>query len=249
MRASFLHGRGIRRFTVAIAFALTAASPCLADDLDSLLGEMDGAYGHYRQAMFYLRTGNPAVAGFDLKQMRAKWSAILENYADDPPPPFAADADFGASLSAVAEAIESGLEQVAAGDAEAGRAVLAPVRATLSDLRRRNRLYLPSDCIDEFSAAADSLWRFRHAPPAFADAEAVNGLRRSAAIVEHQLARCRELAASVYGTGEEFQTLFDGAARSVQSLWPAIDDADEQRIINILREFRSFDQMIYLRYG
>ena len=168
MRQFFPHGRGLRRLAVAVALALTAAVPCLADDLDSFLGDVDGAYGHYRQAMFYLRTGNPAVAGFDLKQMRAKWSAILEDYADDPPAPFAADPEFGASLSEVAAAIESGLEQVAAGDAEAGRAVLSPVRATLSDLRRRNRLYLPSDCIDEFSTAADALWRFRHAPPAFA---------------------------------------------------------------------------------
>lgn len=249
MRAAFSDGQGLRRFTAVLAFALTAASPCLAGGLDAFLDDVASANGHYRQAMFYLRTGNPAVADFELKQMHRVWAAVMEGHAGAPPPPFAGDPEFGNSLSAIATAIDAGLEHVAAGDSEAGRAALAPVRGLLSDLRRRNRLYVASDCIDEFSAAADALWRFRHAPPAFADAEAVNSLRRSAAIVEHHLVRCRSMAAPSEGAGEEFRALFDGAARSVRSLWPAIDAADEQRLINILREFRSFDQMIYLRYG
>lgn len=239
---------------VALMAMLTvAAGPCLADgpagDLDEFLGDIGDAYGHYRQAMFYLHTGNPAVAGFDLGQMQEKWAAVIDTHAGDPPSPFAGDPELGPSLSAIALAIDSGLGHVAAGDAEAGREALAPVRAMLSDLRRRNRLYILSDCIDEFSAAADALWRFRQAPPDFADAGAVNDLRRSAAIVEFQLRRCRALAEPAHGSGEEFRALFDGAAQSAQSLWPAIDAADEQRVINILREFRSFDQMIYLRYG
>ena len=249
MRRAFPDGRRFRRFAAGLAIMLTAAGSCVAGTLNVFLSDIDDAYGHYRQAMFYLRTGSPAVAGFDLKQMREKWAAIMDRHAGDPPPPFADDPEFGASLSAIAAAIDAGLEHVAAGDADAGRTALAPVRTTLSTLRRRNGLYVRSDCIDEFSAAADALWRFRHAPPAFADREAVNSLRRRAAIVEYQLARCEGLVEPDEKASEEFRTLFDGATRSIRSLWPAIDDADEQRVINILREFRSFDQMIYLRYG
>ena len=250
MRRSYAQGRRVRRFTAALITVLAVAvGPSLAAELGAFLDDTGEAYGHYRQAMFYLRTGNPAVAGFDLTQMQEKWAAVIDAYADDPPAPFAADPEFGPSLTAVAAAVDTGLEQVAADDAEAGREALAPVRAILSDLRRRNRLYVLSDCIDEFSAAADALWRFRHAPPDFADTDAVNDLRGSAAIVEYQLRRCRSLAEPAHGSGEEFRALFDGAAQSAHSLWPAIDAADEQRVINILREFRSFEQMIYLRFG
>ncbi|NNG05639.1 MAG: hypothetical protein HKM95_16270 [Inquilinus sp.] len=245
------NGRSAASVT-AVLFALVlafGAGPARAADLADFLAETGAAYEHYRQTMFYLRTGNPAVAEFDLQLMRDKWAALEETYAADPPAPFSADPGFAATVSAVARAIDGGIANVATEDAEAARAALAPIRGLLGDLRRRNGLYTLSDCVDEFSASAEALWVYRHAPPDFADPEAVNGLRRAAAVAGFLLGRCRAMAAPAHGAAEEFQALFDGAKASASSLWPAIDAGDTQRVINILREFRSFDQMIYLRYG
>lgn len=238
------------RFALAVVLALLPlVAPARATDMRAFLAELGAADDHYRQAMFYLRTGNPSVAGFDLEQMQEKWSAIEARYADAPPPPFAADPGFGETLAAVAEALADGATRTAADDAEGARAALMPIRGLLGDLRRRNHLYTLSDCLDEFSAAADTLWRYRHAPPDFADADAVNAMRRAAAVAGYVLGRCRAMAEPSHGSATEFQTLFDGAEASAASLWPAMDSGDTQRVINILREFRSFDQMIYLRYG
>lgn len=241
-----------RSFSLApvVGLVLLLATPSAgASDLRQFLADVDVAYDHYRQAMFYLRTDNPSVAGFDLEQMQGKWSAITARYAEAPPRPFAADPGFDETLTAVGAALADGVTLAGADDADAARSALAPIRDLLGDLRRRNQLYTLSDCVDEFSAAADTLWAYRHAPPDFADADAVNAMRRAAAIAEYLLGRCRAMAEPAHGTAAEFQALFDGAEASAASLWPAIDADDTQRVINILREFRSFDRMIYLRYG
>jgi len=47
----------------------------------------------------------------------------------------------------------------------------------------------------------------------------------------------------------EFVRLFDGAESSVASLMPALDARDSQAVVNVLRELRSFDRILFFRFG
>jgi hypothetical protein len=66
---------------------------------------------------------------------------------------------------------------------------------------------------------------------------------------ENLLKDCRSMAPAAYEKDPEFQRLFDGTLESVQSMYPAIESQEPERVVNVLRELRSFDRIIYFRFG
>ena len=122
---------------------------------------------------------------------------------------------------------------------------LAPIRSALAALRARNQVRVFSDCIDEANAAMDALWVFRKSPPAFDKPEQVNDLRAKTAVAAYLYRRCVERAPATIAEAPEFKRIMGGTLESLGRMWAAIDAADEERVISILREIRSFDRMVW----
>lgn len=235
------------KLMVLLALVLpTAASAGELGDFHQLVAK---AYAPYRSAMFYLRTGNPGVAALEISAAGDHWQAVVDRFAKHPPDAVADDPMFRDSLMSVASALDAGREAIDADDIDHAREVLATVRADLSELRRRNGLWLFSDCVDEMNAAMDRLWVFRHEPPAFGEIDQVNAVKREAAITGFLYRRCYDAAPIDLKASGEFERLFEGSLQSLPLIFEALDQASEARLINILRELRSFDRMIWLQYG
>jgi hypothetical protein len=238
------------RFAVLwLAVALGCPVAAAASELKSFNAAVADAYGHYRGAVFYLRTGNAGVAAVELAQMASKWRVLVERFAATPPDAFADDATWRATLDGIAVALATASAAAERGEAEGARHALAPVRAELAALRRRNNIAVFSDCVDELGGAMEALWRYRHEPPDFDSGEAVDRLKARLGVVEYLFQRCRDRAPTVHRESEDFNRLIDGSLESLKRLWAALARQDGQAVINSLRELRSFDAMLFLRYG
>jgi len=106
-----------------------------------------------------------------------------------------------------------------------------------------------SDCVDEMNAQFDVLWRYRREPPDLTSLQEVNAAKDQAAVTAHWYQRCRVQAPAAFAEDAEFSRLMDGSISSLKLIWSALDEENEMRFINILRELRSYDRLIWLRFG
>ena len=236
--------------TVAVFLSLFALSPfASASELNTFHREVGSAFAHYRGALFYLRTGNDATAALELELLREKWNEIHNRWRQRPPDAFADDPRWQESMASIGASIEAGLKSFDSSSTKAARKELLPVRRILHELRTRNGLYTFSDCIEEMNRHMSEVWHYRRNPPDFNDSKQVNALKTKVAVYEYLLQKCRTGAPARYGKNAEFNRLFDGAENSVRTLWDATDKGQRRRFINILRELRPFDRLIFLRFG
>ncbi len=237
----------------ALALALVAAllwpTATRADATAAFLEASAQAYAPYRGALSYLHTGNAGLAALALDAMAARWAALCDRFRDQPPAAFAEDPAWQASLDAITGGIETARAQLESGDTAGATAALAPIRAALGGLRRRNGIVTFTDRIDAFSAAMATIWVHRSKPPDMADPQA------NAARAEQTRTLRRALEAVAAGRPEkiagdpQFQRLIEGSFKSVATIERAIEARDQALLISALRELRSTEQLLWLYFG
>lgn len=234
---------------VVLATGLLPLQPASASNLKQFNTDIQAAFAHYRSALFYLRTGNEATGGLELDLFNEKWSAINKKWSTARPDAFADDQDWHKTLKAVGTLISKSLKALDGAGMKDARQTLLPIRKMLHELRTRNGVYIFSDCVEEMGGQIQALWAYRRNPPDFTSLEQLNSVKAKAAVYEFQIKKCRAQAPERYKTNSEFNRLFDGAENSVRTLWDATDKGQRRRFINILRELRPFDRLIFLRFG
>lgn len=239
-----------RRLGATLVLLLVATAPAAgASELSRFNAAVAEAFTHYRGALFYLRTENPAVAEFELQDAVALWSKKVMPFRDAAPDAFTDDPDWAVTLDQVSEGLRQGQDLARQSEIAAAITALQPLQAAMADLRARNGVRVFSDCIDEANAAMEALWVYRHDPPDFADSAEVNDLRAKTAVTAYLYARCQQTAPPEIVEAVEFQRIMEGSLLSLDRMWPAIDAGNSEAVINILRELRSFDRMLWLQFG
>ena len=225
------------------------AGPAAADGVQAFHDKVGAAMKHVRLAQFYLRTGNLAVAGAELDQATENWAAVTAAFGAKPPGKLAGDSGFGADLTAIGGALDAALAAVDADERDAAAARLKPVAGRLAALRKRNGLWIFSDCIAAMNRAMDAAWVYRRKPPDFGDPAQVAEMDRRLAALQHWYKRCYREAGPRERANPAFKRLFPGSLESVARLLRAARDRSALRVVNNLRELRSFDRLIWLYLG
>ncbi len=207
------------------------------------------AYAGYRAAASYLRTGNPGLASLELASALESWGNVVVANADSPPPPYADDPKFMSTLTDIEKTLEVAMAKAEDGDSEGALETLEPVRGVIYDLRTRNGVRLYADCITELNRAMEPLYTHRHDPPDLSLSNVREQVTAESRTYENLLKDCRAMAPEAYENDSEFQRLFDGTMESILSMYPAIESQNPERVVNVLRELRSFDRIIYFRFG
>ncbi len=241
--------RGLR--IVSVVLCLWALVPVgrAADDeaTEAFHAAVAAAYRHYREAVHYHETGNAELADLALDQFVADWKALAARYAEKAPPGYAKDEAFAETLAAI-----EGKAASAVGSAPA-EALLAlrPIRADLAALRKRSGQQSFSDCVDAMNEAMSGLYLYfqRRTMLDLARPRAVAEFRAAAARAEAPYRRCRDEAPAAHRESPEFRRLFEGALASFARLAEFLEARDEQQLYNTLGELRSFDKLIWLRFG
>ena len=234
---------------LGLALALSFIGPAAADVLQDFHRSAGAAMKHVRFAQFYLRTGNLAVAGTELDGAVEKWAELTAAHGGKAPGKLTRDAGFADDLKAVTDALSAALNAVDSDDRDAAAGRLKPVAGRLAALRKRNGLWIYSDCIAAMNRAMDDAWVYRHKPPDFADAAQVAEMDRRFAALKHWYTRCQREAGPRERGHPAFKRLFDGSLESIDRLIRAGKDKSALRVVNNLRELRSFDRLIWLHLG
>ena len=243
------HGVLALALLAALLWPTTARADATPEFLTAFLEASAEAYAPYRGAMSYLHTGNAGLAALALDAMAARWAALCDRFRDQPPAAFAEDPAWQASLDAITGRIETARAQLESGDTAGATAALAPIRAALGGLRRRNGIVTFTDRIDAFSAAMATIWVHRRNPPDMADPQA------KAARAEQTRTLRRALEAVAAGRPEkiagdpQFQRLIEGSFKSVATIERAIEARDQALLISALREIRSSEQLLWMNFG
>ena len=217
-----------------------------ADAFDALVDE---AQAGFRAALFYARTGNPALAGIELGQAQDAWDGIVSKYGSNPPKAYANDSRWTADLKEIAGRVAKGLELLDMEQGKAARKELAPVRDLVYGLRDRAERKGYSECVTDLNRQMDLLFKWRHDRPDFTKPGTADAVM--AAVVKYRdiLRRCRGLAGEKLKSAADFKRIYDGADISISSMPAAVDRKDALGVVNILRELRSFDRILYFKLG
>ena len=207
------------------------------------------AYGFYREAFFLLKTENPQVASLELEEMAIRWTGIIKKFGLKPPDIYSNDQQWKNTLEAINKAIKYGLAKTIKGETKEAIKTLRPIRKLLSELRKRNGVYVYSDTVDKANAAFKRLKKFRYNPPDFNIVEEVDQLRQSLATTIYWYKQCEKTAPESIRKNPEFNRLIDDSLYSLSRVWIAIANKKKSNLISILRGLSSSDQMLFLRFG
>jgi hypothetical protein len=233
--------RGLRLVSAVLCLvAVLAPRPAAADEAtDAFHAAVAGAYRHYREAIHYYETGNTELGELALDQFAAEWKSLSARYAGAPPPVYVNDTAFTETLAAIEAKAAS-----AVGSAPAETLLaLKPIRADLAALRKRSGQRVFSDCVDAMNAAMDRLWAYRQRPP---DAKQRPAFQAAARATAGRYRECLEQAPAALRESAEFRRMLEGALASLARLEAA---TEAELIVSLLRELRSFDKLIWLRFG
>ncbi len=240
----------LRRWLSVAVFLVVLAPAAGASELSAFNTAVADAYGHYRQASFYLRRGaSPDIAALELESFIEKWRAVVEKFAGAPPDAFADDPQWGGTLTEIASRAGSALAALDEGNAEAAEDSLAPVRGLLGDLRRRNGVTTYSDTVNALSAGMQAFLKYRRNPPEFSDRGQVDAMLRQAAVVGYLFDQCEARAPGEILADEEFRRLIDGARDSMEKVWKSSETGDSRLLSVGIGEIRSFERILFLRFG
>lgn len=228
-------------------FALGSAAQ--ADEAADFDAAVTDAYRSYRTGLFYARTGNTDLAGLEFAAAQDAWTAITEKFSTRPPAAYAADGRWREDLGAVAARLAEGVKLLEDGKGKEAHDAALPVADILSALRTRNGRANYSDCVLGLTKRMDALFRWRHRPPDFAKPGQADKAMADALAYRGHLRRCRAMAPEGYVQDADFKRLYDGADASISSMPAAIDRKDALGVVNILRELRSFDRIIFFKLG
>jgi hypothetical protein len=239
------------RVWVLLLGVLIAAYPGTgkADTATAFHQAVSDAYGHYREAFFYLRRGNAMTAAFELEAMIEKWQAMLKAHGGTPPAPYAKDPKWLATLNEVGSIAEGALESAGSGAAEPAYEMLKPVRVMLRDLRQRNGVRLFRDEVEDANAAFDALFEYRRNPPDFNDPASVKGLREKLQKTIDAYQTCLDKAPPAMAKDEQFQRLLTDSLTFLKRIELAIEEKNPTTVINILRRVVSSNNILWMRFG
>ena len=244
-------GRMIRKQLYLAALILTVVWSGLAhaDKTKSFNDDVSRAYAAYRSAANYLRTGNPGIAYLELSEASDAWGEIFKRYAKAAPQPYTNDKHFHHAISNIGKALKEGRDLAESGDAAGSLETIHPVREWLYELRNRNGVRLYADCVTELNQAMEPIFVHRKIVPNL-DKEAVRArMVKEGRTYQGLLNDCHALAPASYTSDPEFIRLYASTKQSIASIFPAIESLQAQRVINVIRELRSFDRIIYFKFG
>ena len=134
---------------LTVGLALLAQT-ALAGDFTAFEGALRSAYGDYRAALVQTSLGNAEATSKALTGFQTKWLELAATWRETPPPQYADDAGYAATLAEVSALLDEAQTIAAAGDLAKAHLTLEGVREALGALHIRNGLFTFSDRMNAY---------------------------------------------------------------------------------------------------
>ena len=146
-----------RILLTATLLSATFAGAVTAGPVSDFEAAFRGLYGNYRTALFATNSGDAAKSVKAMGAFDASWSAMMAEYGTTPPPHYADDPEWGATLASVQARLAAASTEVAAGKLPAAHEALEGIRDDIGDLHDRNMIETFSDRMNAYHAAMEEV--------------------------------------------------------------------------------------------
>lgn len=230
----------------ATGLGLALATLCLGQALAAELTPaqrtlLDGFAAHRRVAIGYLRTGNSELGAIEIEKLRDRWTKDARALGSP-------NASLNAAMALADKDVREGLALADKGDVDAARVALERAGTPLQAWRKTNGIRLFSDCINDASAAYETLDKHRGAQD-LADAALKGAITKATADTEAALSRCDREADPAMRNNADFRRLIDGFLGSLKQVPDALRQNDAGYFHRLIIEQRSFEQLLAFRFG
>ncbi|MDE2362976.1 MAG: hypothetical protein KGM42_09880, partial [Hyphomicrobiales bacterium] len=203
--------RAIRTLATGAALLLAVASSAQSGPFRDFEAQLRADYAIYREALFATNKGDASASKARVDAFAAAWSGLTATWKSAPPPQYADDGKFAATLEDVRTAIDAARAEVANGRLREAHLGLEKIRDILGDLRKRNGVRSFSDEMNEYHEAMEkALGAYKTL-----DAAALPQLREDAAVLSYLSHR---LKGAPEAGGQDVGALVDGVAASTEAL-------------------------------
>ena len=220
-----------RRLWLAAAACLAATSSfATAGPYADFERALATAYAPYRAALMQSNQKDKAGTEASLRAFETGWARLVATYRSAPPPQYADDPDWTATVSAIDEIIAAAKVDAAKGDLSKVHEVLEGVRDRLGELRSRNGVITLSDRLDAYHEKMEHVLTAK--PGA---TERAGALREDAAVLHHLVGLVERYAPAGVKGDAAFKESLAALAASVKSLQEAARSGDSSAIEKALK--------------
>lgn len=235
---------GRRIWMAAAACLATTSSFVTAGPYTDFERALAAAYAPYRAALMQSNQKDKAGTEASLQAFEAGWTRLVATYRSAPPPQYADDADWPATVSAIEGIISSAKADAAKGDLSKAHEVLEGVRDRLGQLRARNGVITLSDRLDAYHEKMEQVLTAKSGV-----AEGTGALREDAAVLHHLVGQVERYAPAAVKGDAAFKESLAALAASVKSLQDAARSGENTAIEKAMKGLKPAYARIFVKFG
>lgn len=245
MKANFNMRRGGWRGVVAgLAVMGLLASAAEAGPFADFERALAGAYGPYKAALFQTNQKDREGTDKSLAAFEAQWAQLMKTYRTAPPPQYADDAGWAATVGAIDTLIASAKAETAKGDLVKAHDVLEGVREKLGDLRARNGVVIFSDRVDAYHEHMEHVLNGK-----YSGADGTVTLREDAAVLVHLAAQLERNAPAAMKGEAAFKDGLAAMVGAAKALQAAARGGDAEAIGKAMKALKPAYAKFFVRFG
>lgn len=230
---------------VAAVAPLSFVSAQSSPGFDTL---MDRAYGSFRSAYWYTRTGNLGVAAIEMMTFDQTWASLREAYEASPPETYADDPEWRETLAEIEATNNRALELLNAGDQATAYETIAGLQRLFAELRARNGVVSYSDHVNGYDAVIKRLSAFR-AWDKVLDDDDWHEMARLADEAGDAIAALESNAPEALRDNPDFLRTLENNKDALARYREHVADRNERGAKGSIRDLRSAYGLLFLKYG
>ncbi len=208
----------------------------------------NSAYASYRAALFQTNKNDQTASLKGINGFNVKWNQLVTQFAGHPPEIFAADEEWGATLTKISEIAAQSTEQIKSGELSHAHETLEAIREQLADLRSRNHLVFFSDYVNRFHAVMEQLLQAGYGEENINN-QAKLTIRERLAVLDFLAQDIKVNAPQDYQSDKTFNKLLEGLMDSLATLRSSLDGNDPQAISKAISSLKPAYAKLFARFG
>lgn len=243
-RRKQLSGRFSR--AVAAAAVLAFSAPVLAGPFADFERELAAAYAPYRAALLQTNQKDRAATEASLAAFEARWAALMKTWRATPPPQYADDGQWFATVAGIEKTLATAKAEVARSDLAKAHDVLEQIRADLGKLRARNGVITFSDRMDAYHEHMEHVLMSKLPG---GDGDGIGKLREEAAVLVHLASMTAANAPPALAKNAAFNETMAELRGSAEALLAAARKGDRDAIGLAMQRLKPAYARAFVKYG
>lgn len=203
---------------------------------------MSAAYAPYRAALLQTNLKDQGGTERALAAFETAWGKLMATYRSAPPPQYADDPAWAATIGAVEQALAKAKAEAAKKSLPAAHDALEQIRGEFAALRARNSVITFSDHVDAYHEKMEQILTAKYG-------DDLPRLREDAAVLAHLAAHMRERAPASLARDAAFNEALQAVTESSMVLLAATRNGDMAAVTKALKALKPAYARFFVKFG